>query len=465
MRECRPDGLGRQMDEDVTRTRPSGTPWTLQIVLSLLLSAVILLRLVARWRDVDQRLYWEYGGRILGRAHTTGFVEWMQHRVGGFAPATAAHVASSPLAPYTQFPCEYPPGVLLVFASVRALAEPLSSFTLVFDIFSASCGFATAVLSIAIIGERWAAPRWATILMVSFVALWAQLIGSFSVTRFDTIAVFFVALGLFAANRRFFIGAGIALGLAASIKLWPAIVVPFVAVWLWRTNTKRATGTFVMFSIIGFALPHLWCIAIGTRPTDVLAYLTYLGERPIQVESLTANLMVVYSWVSGLPITSSFDFGSWNVAFSFDRTVLSIASLLNALGLVALGLSTIVLTRRPADREDMLIACVCLAGAAVAVTMLTSRVFSGEYLIWLLPFVVIACRTSLGGLACVFLGVAMLSLKALYRLDINGLTAAATLVCLFKNVCVGAVSVLLAKAAWNIVKPDCPGDGTISARP
>jgi hypothetical protein len=60
--------------------------------------------------NVNNRLYWEYGGRILGRAFTPGLIEWVQHGTGTPLRIESAVAGSRGLAPYTDFTAEYPPG-------------------------------------------------------------------------------------------------------------------------------------------------------------------------------------------------------------------------------------------------------------------------------------------------------------------------------------------------------------------
>src|SRR5437868_6054656 len=94
--------------------------FTTALPLLLLAPVALAFVLVLVFRPAYQRLTWEYGGRICHRAFVEGVPERLQHRgKGAFPSASLAVKAARPLAPYTDFPCEYRPGGVLFFALLR----------------------------------------------------------------------------------------------------------------------------------------------------------------------------------------------------------------------------------------------------------------------------------------------------------------------------------------------------------
>jgi len=136
-------------------------------------------------------------------------------------------------------------------------------------------------------------PRAPALVALAFT-VWVVLTGSFLVSVFDSVVVLFVALALLSWDCRRTSIAGLCLGLGASIKLWPALLVPIVmlsslharrsGIRVWTPALSSGIG-----ALVGFALPHGMVLAMGTSPADLFNYLSYYNGRPPEVESLQAN--------------------------------------------------------------------------------------------------------------------------------------------------------------------------------
>ena len=359
------------------------------------LGGLLLLALVLRTGDL--RLYWEYGGMLTGGAYTPGFTDWVQQRVGELRPIDG--VARDALSPYTDFTCEYPPGVLLIFAALRLLFPSVGAFSVAY----ATLAAATAALSICYLFSGAAKARqtgrelWFT---VGALVAWIYLAGSFIVSRFDIFTVPFV-LGAIASMRHKRFGlAGMLLGLGAAIKLWPALLVlPFAIHTLdpkWRLRAaapihrRLLRGLWLCAcSALAFAIPHLiMIVAFGTSPADSIGYLRYMADRPAQIESAVGNLSALSTvLLGGIPETI-FSFGSHNIAS--PRWVLASIQLVMVLGYTAILMLGLSLAKRQsisAETPGSIKTLACLSGTIIVLVLLTSKVFSGEYLIWLMPFV------------------------------------------------------------------------------
>src|SRR5438270_689664 len=158
--------------------------------------------------------------------------------------------------PYRDFPMEYPPAALPVFVA-PALLERFN-YDRVFQVLMALCDVG-AVLAVALVAGRKAAVAAA----VAPLAL-----GSVVLSRFDFWPAGLAALGIAALLRGRSTTSALLLGTAFAAKLWPAVLVPLVVVWLARTRGPRAAGrwaaeaAFVAFGKVFSPQFLIWLIPL-----------------------------------------------------------------------------------------------------------------------------------------------------------------------------------------------------------
>jgi hypothetical protein len=431
-----------------------------------LLACILIVALISRTGDV--RLYWEYGGMLDGGVYTPGYTDWVHHRIGGYPePATVAHPG---LAPYSQFGCEYPPGVLLIFAWLRKFASSFSDFSIAYS--TLACAFAAALIFLAfrvrVLQEQ--TPRrqvWAILLPA-----WVYFAGGFFVSRFDIIPTALVAFAFIFATRQQKLLAGTLLGLGAAIKLWPALLVLPFAMYVARDADEKSADRhsadqaaadshadvvswrsgllLVGAAAIAFLVPHVIIVlSYGTAYFDVFGYLTFLRERPAQIESMPASVGILATLgFGGRPVTN-FDYGSHNAVFGpYFRLAFS------ALSLIGYGVALWAWRYRlrrntpPSERPAVMIDdnramdLLGVGGAVVVIAMVTAPVFSGEYLIWLMPFVFLRGRIR----EAVLYFAALLCLKPVYENydQVTAATLGGTLLVAVKNLLVVALGISFA---------------------
>jgi hypothetical protein len=256
------------------------------------------------------------------------------------------------LVPYRDFPVEYPPGALPVFALPSFVGSYASSFAWLM----AACGVALVL----VVGRvrRGAA---------FYVAVAPLLVGSLILSRFDLWPALLAAAALVAFLRdRDGVGWAL-LGAAVAAKLWPLVLVPLALAWSVRRGHARAPfagaavagAIFVPFAVIA---PHgLWSSLSGQL------------SRPLQIESLGAALFTTF----GNPRTLT-SHGSQNIA-GHGAVAASFAVVQVAL-LVGLW---IAFARGPATRDRLL----RFAAASVCVFIAFGKVLSPQFLLWLVPLV------------------------------------------------------------------------------
>jgi uncharacterized membrane protein len=264
------------------------------------------------------------------------------------------------LVPYRDFAVEYPPGALPAFVAPTLLG---ASYAAAFAWTMAACGVA-AVLVVSAVSWRAAA----------YVALLPVLVGSLVLSRFDLWPAL-LAVGALAAlwAGRDRLGWAV-LALAIAAKVWPAALVPLALAWTWRRRGRREVT--VCAAALAVVLVVVFVPFLVLAPHGVWESVRGQADRPLQLESLGSALLIVVGDARGV-ITSH---GSQNLTGPHAGTAATILPLLQAAALVGLWWA---FARVPRTREDLLryaAACVC---AFVAF----DKVFSPQYLIWLVPFV------------------------------------------------------------------------------
>ena len=245
-------------------------------------------------------------------------------------------------------------------------------------------------------------------------------------------------LALFLEQRP--LGAVFMLGLGASTKLWPGIFIPLLMANYWQFGTRNTKSILMaIFGIAGFVIPHAIMLWIGTSPADIMKYMRFLGDRPPQVESFAANIVVVLSHLTGSPVTGGFDFGSQNVYSAYSNYVVKIASIFNVL-VLAFGFFTVLQNSHRSENPAALTIFAC--GLCVCITMLCSRVFSSEYMMWPLPLIMFLFLDKRGLVGVAAFVCSLVLIKAIYWEydDILAVKLYGTLVSFGKNVMFSVVA-------------------------
>jgi hypothetical protein len=281
--------------------------------------------------------------------------------------------------PYRDFAVEYPPGALPVFILPSAVsgAGHFGTYTRVFEALMGICGMA-AVGAVALILLRLERRRLRLALALALAALGALALGPVVLSRFDlwpaTLTVGALALLLYERRRSAFA----LLGLAFAAKLFPALLLPPMLIYVWRRLGRReaASGGLCFFAV-AFA-----CYApfLVLSPHGVWASLAGQASRPLQIESLGASVLLAAHQVSGVALTMGVSHGSNNLVGSVPHTLASAQAVLQPL---VIALLWIGFFRGPADRERLVRTCAACICAFIAF----GKVLSPQYLVWLLPLV------------------------------------------------------------------------------
>jgi hypothetical protein len=343
-------------------------------------------------------------------------------------------------APYRDFGIEYPPGALPVFVlpSLGQTGDE-DAFADRFELLMWVCGGAAiAFLGAALLALH--AGRDRLLAALAFAALAPLALGSVVLSRFDLwpAALTVGALAALLAGR-LRIGHAV-LGLAAATKVYPIVLLPLTLAYAWRRGGWReacAGAAAFAGALLVVLVPFL-----ALSPGGVWDSLVRQATRPLQIESLGSSLLLAAHHLFGLGLTMRSSHGSQNLDGVLPDVVGGVQS---AVQIGALLLIWIAFARGPADRERLVAAC----AAAVCAFVVLGRVFSPQYLVWLVLLVpLVGGRRGL--LASALLGLALVLTQLWFPYRYWGLALAfdgtASALVLVRDV---VVLVLLAVLVWR----------------
>ena len=297
------------------------------------------------------------------------------HLYGGFA-----HAVFDGRVPYRDFFMEYPPGALAVFLPPQIFGT--SHYNAAFKALMTLCGAATIVV-LALLLLRFGAARarlWTALLLfaVSPVAL-----GPISLNTYDAWPALLTVAALALLVAASPVAAFAVLGLAFAAKVYPVVLVPPALVYAWRTAGRRAAlRSLAAFAAVAgiLILPFL-----ALSPHGLAQSFRAQAARALQVESLGGALLGVadrVGWYGAHVVHRTGHAISYDLTGTLPRVVAGLSSFLQVLAV----LLVVWLYRRGRDDPQRLAAAFA---AAVAGFLAFTRFFSPQYLVWLVPLVVL----------------------------------------------------------------------------
>lgn len=295
---------------------------------------------------------------------TAALIQFMQ---AYHLPAALLHFIASqnPDHPLHALPYEYPLPALVPFT--LPLIVPTDWYLMAFAILM-SLVAAIIYGLLRYFRSRWAAGVCALYLVIGG---WATVDG-----RFDLIpsALTFVAI-LFGVRKRWH-WAFAFLALATVFKFYPLVLLlPFLLAqqvaseepWVsWRRWTPLAVFAAVCMLVMATSL----CLSVA----GTLAPLSYFENRPFQVESPAASVLWLFHFL-GYPFSSVSAYGSFSVISPLAPQLSLVNTVLSGVGLLY------ICWLQWRGSVDLIASCLL----ALLVVIFTGKVFSPQYLLWVIP--------------------------------------------------------------------------------
>ena len=335
--------------------------------------------------DSDVARYRAYCLAALGRPYDTQFVR-TRHEWEAIFAAPGEHARDgvrtppAPLRPNRDFLVEYPPGFFIVALPPALLARSLDAYNVLF------CTLMAALLTIALVLACRLAPSLSpspsTVSVVAGAAIAALAAGPIFTHRYDPVVSLSLMAAAWAAFRGRPVLLGIALGLGVAAKLVPVLSLPIFALALVRErqwSQLALAGTAGAATIAAVFVP---AFVSASGWTDVLAY---HGARPLQIESSAAALLGLARSVGLVSTDVVFTYGSLNLVGGGVDRALNISGALTLAGLAIVYFRTWRSLQRSPSPERARFAVLSGITAALVISMVLGKVFSPQYLVWLMP--------------------------------------------------------------------------------
>jgi uncharacterized membrane protein len=289
-----------------------------------------------------------------------------------------AHDTVSGRMPYRDFSIEYPPGFLLpALAPEATKPHGTDAYVHSFDRWMAGAGV-VMLLCAAVALSALRARRREFAAALGLMAVSPLLLGSVMLTHYDLWVTALAIGGLSALLVGRDRTGGVLLGAAIATKVWPAVLVPLGLIWIWRRRDRAAAVRWLV--LLGAVCAAFFVPFAALAPGGLGHSFGLQIDRPLQIESLGSAVLLAAHNVGGLGASVSTLYGSQNLVAHGANAVSIACVLLQLLGLCGVW---VAFARGPA-RADRLAAA---AAASVTVFIVFGKVFSPQYLIWLIPFV------------------------------------------------------------------------------
>lgn len=256
---------------------------------------------------------------------------------------------------FTHWPVEYPALSEAVFLIPRLLPLPYNwAFGIV-----AGGGF------LSLIGIRRYDPPWQVRSLLYFgLGALGVLVG-----RYDIFAVLAATIGIEAARRDRMGWAWFWMAIGFLLKLYPAVFFPVLFVWEYR---RRGRWPWQALCLTALSVALVLVVEYRWAGPGALSPYKFFGHRPFELGSLPGDVAALLDpWHTRI----AFGFGSMNILSPLSGVVGALFDALMALGFLAVlwGVYTGALTVTEASL------------LALSVLLLTSKVFSVQFMMWLFP--------------------------------------------------------------------------------
>jgi hypothetical protein len=277
--------------------------------------------------------------------------------------------------PYRDYVVEYPILTFPLFLIPRLLAPDFASYCIAFATEMLLCDVAAILLIACHVAQTEGTERvagrlaWYTVCCASLAPL--------VVGRFE-LAPMVLA---FAAARWWFAGrnvlGGLTAGLGALMKVFPALVAILAAVWeVAQLRTTRCRGSLIFFLTMGIGMIG-WFLLGGA---NVLDSFRYHAARGLGIETLYAGVVLAWGKLAGIDVPWVLEHKAVHLVPEWGSRLAALAAPLQA--------AAILLVLVQFGRSGMADG-VRYSGAAVLASLVTSKVLSPQYLVWLFPFIVV----------------------------------------------------------------------------
>jgi hypothetical protein len=278
--------------------------------------------------------------------------------------------------PYRDFDVEYPPAALVAFVLPALVGTGARAYRIAFEVLMGLCGIGVLAATAAMLARLGDRIAWRT----AFAGAAIVALGPITLGHFDLWPALLSAAALAAllGGRR--VVSAVLVGTAVAAKVYAAVLIPLALVYRWRTHGRVDAWRWLATTIASTAA---WFVPfLVLAPHGVVDSLKGQADRPLQIESSAAAALLGLKQLVSLPIGVEFSHSSVNLGGTSASAAAAATTIAEALVLLAVW---IVFARRPRDSRTLVRA----ATAATLTFVVLGKVFSPQFLLWLIPMVVL----------------------------------------------------------------------------
>jgi uncharacterized membrane protein len=278
--------------------------------------------------------------------------------------------------PYRDFPLEYPPFSLFFFILPRLFASTYIPYAVLFEI-EVVVFVLIGLFVINDIARRLGRAPWK---MLTVYTLAVLAMGPITGQQYDIFPAVLVLLAVYSFWRgKHEISWGL-LALGTLAKIYPIVVAPLFLIYYIRNRQYR----YIWSGLLAFLLISLVILLpfLILSPHSLWGVYSYHDQRGIQLESTYSSFLLLADKLGLVAVHPTFGFGSWNVSGSIENELATSSTFILILFLLLAYFYIYIRTRQ--EKIDVM-----QTGAfsllAVLIVLITSKILSPQYLIWLIP--------------------------------------------------------------------------------
>ena len=264
--------------------------------------------------------------------------------------------------PYYDFMFEYPPFSLLFMLLPRVLGSCYSEYGLIFLLMIAIAGLLGLFITADIVKNR----KGRFFAPISYILLFIA-VGPLTFFRYDLLPAIMTLLAIWLWINRHKKSAWFVIGLAVATKIYPLVIMPFFLVDDFK-NVKQKIYDFSFF-LLAIAISILPFIA---HLNDLKKFIAYHSARGIQIESLWANFLMIEHLIDRSVLRVISEAGTFGVS-PFPKIFIPLSLIIFFVGFLLIFLSYLKKKKK----------IILHSFLAVLLFILANKVFSPQYMIWL----------------------------------------------------------------------------------
>lgn len=273
--------------------------------------------------------------------------------------------------PFKDFNLEYPPGALLLLSVPYVLSNTIESYKTSFTVFS----LIFILIGFLLLYEK--RKNWK---MIIYGLLLLCMPSEMLFQRFDIFVAIITLASFVLLQRKYYFWSALLLGSSIGMKFYPIVLVPFFILDISILKQKIRYGASailgLMLSIIPFATQ-------GASIKGMLYFWEYNKNREIQLESTWSSLsLALRPWGEAVEVYTAY--GAKNLGSDHSKFFTSLAFFISIAILLACILYFWKLKKKSAHTAVTVVFLYLLC------FIFFNKVFSPQYLLWLIPFFPIA---------------------------------------------------------------------------